>query len=116
VLVCFGIVTTISDVSGISENVPKNETWQGVINTLLFVAIYFGLRRKAKWLIPLILISSAWFLFSLFLSVLQPAANVTGLIAKAGGMIFVLLFAYQMHFFSKKEVKTHFGLQGTIFF
>lgn len=116
VLLCIGIINTINDLTGISENVPKTETWQGVINTLLFVTIYFGLRSKRKWLIPLVLIASAWFLLSTLLSTFQPAVDIMGLVTKAVGMISVLFFAYQMHFFSKKEVKIYFGLEGTIFF
>jgi len=116
VLVCFGIIITISDGTGISENVPKTETWQGVINTLLYVTIYLGLRSKRKWLIPLILFASAWFLLSSFLSTFQPAVDIMGLVSKAVGIIIILFFAYQMHFFSKKEVKMHFGLEGTVFF
>lgn len=116
VLVCIGIINIINDLAGISENVPQTETWQGVINTLLFVTIYFGLRSKRKWLIPLVLIASSWFLLSTLLSTFQPAVDIMGLVPKAVGMISVIFFAYQMRFFSKKEVKIHFGLEGTVFF
>jgi hypothetical protein len=115
-LLCIGTLTVISDILGVSENVSKSETWQAVINLLLYLIIYAGLRLKTKWLIPLALISSAWFLMSTFLSTLQPVVDIPGLIAKVLGMIFFLFFAYQMHFFSKREVKIYFGTEGTVFF
>jgi hypothetical protein len=116
VLICIGTLTVISDLLGISENVPKSETWQGVINSLLYLTIYIGLKLKTKWLIPLVLISSAWFLLSTFLRTLYPAVDIPGLIAKAIGITLALFFAYQMHFFSKREVKIYFGMEGTVFF
>lgn len=115
-LVCIGTLNVAYDISGISENSPKGETWQGVINSLLYLVLYIGLRLKTKWFIPLALISSAWFLLSTFLTILQPALDIPGLLAKAVGIIIVLFFAYQMHFFAKREVKIYFGLEGTVFF
>jgi hypothetical protein len=116
VLFCIGILSILYDLANISENLPKDDIWQGVINSLLYFVLYIGLRLKTKWFTPLALISSAWFLLSAFLTTLQPAQDIHGLIAKAIGIIFVLFFAYQMNFFSKREVKIYFGLEGTMFF
>jgi hypothetical protein len=116
VFVCIGTLDTIFNLLGMSENLQKGEHWQGIINTLLYLVLYVGIRIKAKWFIPLVLIASAWLMLSTFLTSFQPALDIRGLFAKAFGILLLLFLAYQMHFFSKREVKIYFGLEGTILF
>jgi hypothetical protein len=115
-LVCIGTLDVIFNVSGISENLPQGETLQGFVNLFLYLVVYVGLRFRKKWLIPMVLISSAWLSLIALLTTLQPAVDVSGLLTKPVGILVVLFCAYQMHFFSRREVKSYFGTKETIFF
>ena len=116
VFICLGTLDVIYNLSGISENLKQGENLQGFINLFLYVLIYIGLRLKKKWLIPLALIASAWLLISTFLTTLQPAIDVPSLFAKVVGIMLVMFCSYQMHFFSRREVKAYFGTKETIVF
>lgn len=98
------------------ENVPKGEYFQRIISLLFFMFIYIGLRFKKTWFIPLVLISSVWFLINTFLIAFQPAQEISDLIPKLSGIIFALFAFYQVQFFSRREVKVYFGVkEATIF-
>lgn len=116
VFICIGSLDIIYYLSGISENPPRGEYLQGIITLVLYLLIYSGLTFKKTWLIPLVLITSAWILISTFLATLQPAVNLPDLLAKVVGIILVMFCAYQMHFFSRREVKAYFGTKETIVF
>ena len=116
VFICIGTLDAIYNLSGISESSLRGESLQGTINLFLYIVIYIGLRLRKKWLISLVLISSAWLLLSTFLATFQSAVDVPGLLAKAVCIMLVLFYAYQMHFFSRREVKSYFGMKGTIIF
>jgi len=116
VFMCIGTFVIIYKLSGISKKFPRLDSLQEIINLLLYTVLYIGLRLKTKWLIPLILISSVWWLLSTFLRGFQPAVDIIGLLAKTVGIMFVLFCAYQMYFFSRREVKSYFGTKETIFF
>ncbi|MHB8881334.1 MAG: hypothetical protein ACYC69_07455 [Thermodesulfovibrionales bacterium] len=116
VFICLGTLDVIYNLSGFSENLTQGENLQGFINLFLYLLIYIGLRLKKKWLIPLVLIASAWLLVSTLLTTLQPAIDVPAFFAKVVGIMLVLFCAYQMHFFSRREVKAYFGTKETIVF
>jgi|SRR3990172_10851210 len=115
-LVCIGIIDTIYTLSGISETFSLRESIQGVINLLIYFFVYIGLRFRKTWVIPLVLISSAWLVVSTFLYTFQLTVDILGLLSKFLGIILVLFYSYQLHFFSKREVRAFFGTKGTIFF
>jgi len=55
-------------------------------------------------------------LISTFLTAFQPAVEAPGLLAKAGGILLVLFFSYQLRFFSRREVKSYFDTREIILF
>ena len=120
VLICFLIfgffLDAIRTISGLSEGLHREKSHQGIITILLYLAIYIGLRRRNKWLIPLVIYLSTWFSLSMLLYTLKPAVDVTGLVEKIVGFIMIMFCIYQIHFFSKHEVKAHYGSKGKILF
>jgi hypothetical protein len=114
--ICTGTIGVISDVFGISGTSSQRETIEGAINLFLYFFVYIGLRLRKKWVIPLVLISSAFWLVSTFLSTFQQAVDILALLSKFGGIMLVLFCAYQIRFFSKPEVREFFGTKETIFF
>ncbi len=113
VFFCLGSIDLIF---AVSEGVPLGEILERLISTFLYFVIYIGLKFRNRWLIPLVLMSSAWLLVSTLFSMLQPAVDIRDLVAKGGGIMLVIFCAYQMHFFSKREVRESFGVKATIFF
>jgi hypothetical protein len=82
----------------------------------VYFTIYMGLRHRKKWVLIIILIFSAFALLTSFLSSVTPAKNVASLSGKVIDIVFVLFSAYQIYFFSKKEVKKVFNTKGTIIY
>ena len=116
VMICLGALDVIFNLSGISEGLPRREILQAIMDLFLYLIIYIGLKQRKGWLIPLILLSSAWWLISTFLTAFQPAVDAPGLLAKAGGILLVLFFSYQLRFFSRREVKSYFDTREIILF
>ena len=94
--------------------------FKGVAEIILYIIVYFtiylGMRRKRKWLIPFILISSAFGILRTCLGILSPADNVETLLEKFFGVFFFLFFGYQLMFFSNQSVKNYFGVKGRVIF
>ena len=87
-----------------------------ILYFIIYCTIYLGMRRKKKWLIPFILISSSFGILRGCLGVLSPADNVEALLGKFLGVFFLLFFGYQLTFFSNQSVKNYFGVKGRIIF
>lgn len=115
-LICLGTLDVIFTLSGFSDSLPRREILQEIMSILLFLVVYIGLRLRREWLISLILLFSAWWLISTFLTSFQPAVDVPGLLSKIGGILLVLFYAYQLYFFSRREVKSYFGVKEVILF
>ena len=115
VFICIGILDVISNLK-LSEGLPKIHSLEGIVNFLLYTFIYIGLRFRKKWFIPLVLISSAFLMLTTGLHIFQPVVDVHGLFEKIGRMVFFVFFAYQIYFFSRREVKEYFGAKETVFF
>ncbi len=80
------------------------------------IFMYFGLRDKKSWIIPLITISSVFsFVFSL-LAITEPSKNPIELITKILADLMVFFFVFQIHFFRRKEVGKFFMDSGLDFF
>jgi hypothetical protein len=114
--ICIGILNAIYHLLKLSEGLPQRKSPEEIINLFVFLFLYIGLRLRKNWFIPLVLISSAWLLLTTGLHILQPVADVFGLFAKIFSMVFFMFYAYQMYFFSRREVKAYFCAKETIFF
>ena len=92
------------------------ETYDDLISMFVFGTAYYGPLRKRSWVIPLILIASAYSIFWRFVDLLQPANDFSMLISKFLGVLLIFFFAYQIIFFRKNEVNLYFGARGRLIF
>jgi hypothetical protein len=112
VLICITAMLFLYNLSeGIIYSVPKP-----LADFIVYFIVYISLRYRKRWAIPIVLISSASGLGTSFLSSLVPAEELASLSGKAMDIFIVLFSAYQLHFFSKKEVRELFNFKGTIIF
>jgi hypothetical protein len=114
-LLIVGILYFIGLVLGWSDRPLKAE----LEPSMMFFAsavTYFGLRLRRPWVVHLILILSAFGLVNTLLSATELPSNFAILLIKALGFLFGFLCAYQMVFFSRKEVKVFFNDKGLTLF
>ena len=112
------IVAIIAVVSAITEMYSDTVEFKGrvLLHIIIYLSIYWGLRNKSNWVMPFILIISAFgFLLSL-IEVLSPAENASALFKKIADVFFILFFGYQMVFFSSSNVRKYFGAKGKVIF
>ena len=107
----------ISSAMGETTNeIQREYGLESLIALLVYITIYIGLRKKNKWVVPLILIGSACSLFWIFLRIFTPADNIAMIVSKLIDVILLFFFIYQISFFRKKEVKSYFSTSGVEFF
>ncbi|MEK6742707.1 MAG: hypothetical protein AABZ15_03810 [Nitrospirota bacterium] len=112
VLVWFTGLYLVFNIFKVIDPLSRGKMLEMGLTFSIFIIICRGLKVRAHWLIPLILISSAYNLFSVFFNSMEPAKDIAEIIAKPVGMLLVLFYAYQLIFFSKTEVKSLFGAKG----
>jgi hypothetical protein len=88
--------------------IPEKEL-ESLLQFVLYLMIYLGLRSKKSWVIPFILLTSAFSSLLFFLQFLAPATDLKSLMVKVVAALLSLFFVYQMIIFSRKEVRSHFG-------
>lgn len=120
IIVCsLAIAVFFNGIESASEVMVKpdyKETLQGLLSLIMNSLIYFGLRFRNQWVIPLILISASYLLIMSMLSFIQPADNALMLASKIIIATVVLFCAYQIYFFQKREVKSYFRTKGVAIF
>jgi hypothetical protein len=94
----------------------RREYLEELISVIIFVIIYFGLRRRQGWVITLILIFSVFQGLGAFLKIIQPAEDIRSLVLKFVSCLLFFFAAYQLYFFRRKEVRALFGDQGVVLF
>ena len=87
-----------------------------IVYFMIVGSILWGLRIKSRWVIPFILIISAFGVLNCFLNMFSPAENIEDLFVKLIVFLFLVFFAYQLKFFTCKSVKSYFDVKGHIFF
>ena len=108
-------VTAFASIYKISEGATDSVMKAGLAFFVYFT-IYMGLRHRKNWVMAFILIFSVFAMLTSFLSSFEPAKDIGSLSGKVVDIVFVLFSAYQIYFFSKKEVKALFNAQGTIIY
>ncbi len=112
-LVALGLVHNLLSES---ESSSPRECAQTATTLFVYFLIYIGLKLRKEWITPLVLISSAFLLLRTFLSGFEATNGIFGLISVVGRILFVLFSAYQIQFFSKREVRNFLGSRETIIF
>ena len=108
-LALLGVISTLSSIFGQSG---LREISEDFFFLILLWIIYFGLRRRRSWIIPLVLIMSAYSCIRVLFVIFQPADDIVMLLGKILGVLLFLFFAYQINFFRKPEVRLFFGAKG----
>ncbi|MCP3678670.1 MAG: hypothetical protein GY721_14125, partial [Deltaproteobacteria bacterium] len=78
--------------------------------------VYIGLKKRKGWLIPLILLTSAYQAYCGFLSLHLEVLGVATLIEKFFGYLLLLFSLYKLFFFTRPEVRATFSDTGTVLF
>lgn len=110
ILVCLGTLLKYFRYSSIQGY------FEHVLLAFWFALAYFGLKQKKEWVIPLILVFSALSSFAEIVNFLSPALNIKMLFDKILDGLLLFFFAYQIMFFSKREVRLFFGDKSHIFY
>jgi hypothetical protein len=79
------------------------------VNVIINSIALYGLYKKKSWIVPLILVYSAWNFVAKFLRVIggtSPDLNALG--NKLGHLLLALFFVYQLYLFTRKETKRYF--------
>jgi hypothetical protein len=117
VLLCLVGLFTLPLLTSIIDGSPiPNEELESLLQFITYLMIYLGLRNRKSWVVPLILLTSAFSSFLFFLHFLTPATELKLLMTKAIAALLCLFFIYQMIIFSRKEVRSLFGVSKQIIF
>lgn len=81
VFICIGILGMTHSLLELYESKHSN-IMEEIINLIMFLFLYVGLRFRKKLFIPLVLISSAFMFLNAVFHILQPVNNVGALIVK----------------------------------
>jgi hypothetical protein len=112
VYLVLAILGVVSALSNLFEQSSLQEIAEDFVFVIVYGTVYFALRRRKSWIIPLVMIISAfsciWFLIVIF----QPAVDVTMLLTKIVVGLLFFFFAYQINFFRKPEVRLFFRAKG----
>lgn len=117
VLAVVGVLGVLGVLAGLSPRlkaVGAPALLQGLFVTILYCVIYFGLRRRMKWVITLVLIFSALSIVTCTFNILHPAEDMRALLGKLVTALFLSFYGYQIYFFSRKDVRERFGGKGTL--
>ena len=110
------IIFFLKTLSSFSKQVGYRVIGENLISLFLFGTVYYGLRRKRSWVIPLALIYSAYSVFWRFVEIFQPVNGFSMLIQKVFSALLLLFFAYQLKLFVKQEVNSFFGSRDRVIF
>jgi hypothetical protein len=84
--------------------------------SLVCASLYFGLRLRRAWVVPLVLFTSVGLCVALSFAILRPAADVVGVIGKLIAFAALLFFAYQFSLFRRSEMRRIFEDRGPLVF
>ena len=113
ILALVGVLFSLLNLSLINSTKDKIDS---IVAALFYLVIYIGLEGKKSWIIPFVLIVSAFGLFQEFLFMLHPSGTTKDIIGKIVHLFMFAFFWYQLQFFSKSAVKKVFGSKGLVFF
>jgi hypothetical protein len=113
ILALVGVLFSLLNLSLINSTKDKIDS---IVAALFYLVIYIGLEGKKSWIIPFVLIVSAFSLFREFLFMLDPSETTSDIIGKIVHLFMFAFFWYQLQFFSKSAVKKVFGSKGLVFF
>lgn len=122
-----GVVTIIVTIFEQSQKEAITSIPSSSLIVIVYLLICYGLKRRREWVIPLVLAVSASSLITLFLQhahlldidydpKLEPLRNVFFIMRWLIYLAAIFFFAYQIYFFSKREIRKRFGVSEQIIF
>ena len=114
----FVILLTMFFIAGLFQpEINVRELLQTATIVCICFFIFYGIKNTKRWLVLLVLITSAMFLITSIINFLS-FKPLTGeeLIAKILFLLFSLFFAYEIVIFSRSNVKAYFGERGISLF
>jgi hypothetical protein len=115
VVSCFGFLSFVGLFLGFGDK-PLMENKETIISFLIYATTYFGLKSRKPWVVDFILIISAFGILRTLLSLSDYPADLYGLVQRVFTFFWGLIFAYQIFYFSRKEVKMFFNDKGSTLF
>ena len=116
IFLCAGVVATLVVLINISGEYGSALYTTPLYAILYPLIVYIGLKKRKGWLIPLILLTSAYQAYSGFLSLHLEVLGITTLTEKLFGYLLLLFSLYKLAFFTRPEVQRAFGEKGTVLF
>jgi hypothetical protein len=112
---CFALMAALL---GLQEQDPPGQSLGTMVETLIVVwtysFAYYGLRGREGWVIPLLLVASAFTLTRSLPAFFEPAGDLLSLLHKIIEAAFVSFSVYQIHVFRKPEVRQFLGAVGKV--
>jgi hypothetical protein len=108
-LIIISIILIISSLTGLLYGKSTSETLVIAFGLLVDISIYYGLRKKREWVISLVLFSSAIIMLRGILMSGSVVNDLAELVEKYMAFAWIFFAAYQIFFFTKKEVKKVFS-------
>ncbi len=89
----------------------------GLVNFIIGLTVFHGISKKRRWVVPVVLLTSAWGIVSVFLGLLEPSKGLITLIFKVIlCSLFFIFNIYCVSVFSKKRTRKYFSAEGKIIF
>ena len=102
--ICWEIFSVIWETLGSLRKIDRIEINKGSLDVLIFfinLTLYLGLRFRHKWVVPFVLLISAFGIFRMLLFILSPVDSWQFILAKFFGVLFILFYGYQLRFLHK---------------
>src|SRR5262245_30978366 len=112
----YGVLTMVWLLVEVSTVFAGSDVLSPGLLWLVWASLYFGLRLRRAWVVPLALFSSIGASLTLCATILQPAPDMTGFIGKLIACAALLFFAYQFSVFRRSEVRKIFEDRGSLVF
>lgn len=108
-------LTTLAFILLLLNGPPKNESHYysfitGILLLLTCTAIYFGLKNRRQWIVPVMVILSS---LNIVLLIFSFPKDLLHVIATIIGMC---IAGSELYFFTKKEVRKYFNTKGFYLF
>jgi len=117
--VCWAIFSVTWETLGSLRKFDRVEINKGSLDILMLfinLTLYLGFRFKQKWVVPFVLLISAFGIFRMLLFILSPVESWQFILAKIFCLLFILFYGYQLRFFTKAEVRKYFQSEGMVLF
>ena len=115
-LTCLGFILTVFVIFDLLSQYGTKEGIELTFASIIYFALYLGLAKRKKWIIPFVLFAAAIGFFRELIYILHPAESLSKIAEKVISVLILLFYGYQIHFFSKTEVKKFSRTKGSVIF